>query len=222
MVTTTTKSVDDDQSDSDDDDQSGTDPKTRDQLRQPRLRGGLGPPPPGGSGSVAAAEAAGVPSRCRPAFHDRQRRCSFPPAAEHHLCSTPSRASAPLARTTAGAADHSAGYRRATGPRAWRRRRGPAPRAPSLPSAPRGVTAEPPAGREPLPAHVGSNVKLPPSSYRIGYTELFAECRVVPGSGLGSARRCGHPCTHRRRGIGWISPGEGRAMRYTQAVPHGL
>jgi len=49
----------------------------------------------------------------------------------------------------------------------------PAPRAPSLPSAPRGVTAEPPAGREPLPAHVGSNVKLPPSSFRIGYTEYL-------------------------------------------------
>ncbi len=38
---------------------------------------------------------------------------------------------------------------------------------------------------------------------------LFAECRVVPASGLGSARRCGHACTHRRRGVGWISPGEG-------------
>jgi hypothetical protein len=48
-----------------------------------------------------------------------------------------------------------------------------APRAPSLPSAPRGATAQPPAGREPLPARVGSNVTVPPSSYRIGYTDYL-------------------------------------------------
>jgi hypothetical protein len=48
-----------------------------------------------------------------------------------------------------------------------------APRAPSLPSAPRGATAQPPAGREPLPARVGSNVTAPPSSYRIGYTDYL-------------------------------------------------
>ena len=38
---------------------------------------------------------------------------------------------------------------------------------------------------------------------------LFARRRVVPGRGLGSARSCGHACTHRRRRIGWISPGKG-------------
>jgi hypothetical protein len=49
---------------------------------------------------------------------------------------------------------------------------GPAP-APRLPAAPRGVTAEPPAGREPLPANVGSNVAVPASSYRVGYGEYL-------------------------------------------------
>jgi hypothetical protein len=48
-----------------------------------------------------------------------------------------------------------------------------APSAPVLPGTPRGVTAEPPAGREPLPANVGSNVAVPASSYRIGYTNYL-------------------------------------------------
>jgi hypothetical protein len=50
---------------------------------------------------------------------------------------------------------------------------GGSPGAPTLPLAPRGVTAEPPAGREPLPANVGSNVAVPATSYRIGYTEYL-------------------------------------------------
>jgi hypothetical protein len=50
---------------------------------------------------------------------------------------------------------------------------GGSPGAPALPVAPRGVTAEPPAGREPLPANVGSNVAVPAASYRIGYTEYL-------------------------------------------------
>jgi hypothetical protein len=45
--------------------------------------------------------------------------------------------------------------------------------APALPAAPRGVSAEPPAGREPLPANVGSNIAVPASSYRIGYTDYL-------------------------------------------------
>jgi hypothetical protein len=44
---------------------------------------------------------------------------------------------------------------------------------PALPAAPRGVSAEPPAGREPLPANVGSNVAVPASSYRVGYTDYL-------------------------------------------------
>jgi hypothetical protein len=48
-----------------------------------------------------------------------------------------------------------------------------APGSPALPGTPRGVTAEPPAGREPLPANVGSNVALPASSYRIGYPDYL-------------------------------------------------
>jgi len=50
---------------------------------------------------------------------------------------------------------------------------GGSPGAPALPVAPRGVTAEPPAGREPLPANAGSNVAVPAASYRIGYTEYL-------------------------------------------------
>ncbi|HYR15800.1 MAG TPA: hypothetical protein VEQ67_16535, partial [Mycobacterium sp.] len=50
---------------------------------------------------------------------------------------------------------------------------GGSPGTPTLPGAPRGVTAEPLAGREPLPANVGSNVAVPASSYRIGYTEYL-------------------------------------------------
>jgi hypothetical protein len=41
------------------------------------------------------------------------------------------------------------------------------------PAAPRAVTAEPPAGRVAQPAKVGSNVAVPNSSYRIGYTEYL-------------------------------------------------
>jgi hypothetical protein len=48
-----------------------------------------------------------------------------------------------------------------------------APSAPVLPGTPRGVMAEPPAAREPLPANVGSNVTAPASSYRIGYTDYL-------------------------------------------------
>jgi hypothetical protein len=50
---------------------------------------------------------------------------------------------------------------------------GGAPAAPVLPGTPRGVSAEPPAGREPLPANLGSNIAMPASSYRIGYTDYL-------------------------------------------------
>jgi hypothetical protein len=50
---------------------------------------------------------------------------------------------------------------------------GGSPGPPALPVTPRGVTAEPLAGREPLPANVGSNVAVPATSYRIGYTEYL-------------------------------------------------
>jgi len=50
---------------------------------------------------------------------------------------------------------------------------GGAPAAPVLKGMPRGVSAEPPAGREPLPAAAGSNIGVPPASYRIGYTDYL-------------------------------------------------
>ena len=50
---------------------------------------------------------------------------------------------------------------------------GGVPPAPVLKGMPRGVTAEPPAGREPLPAAAGSNIGVPPASYRIGYTDYL-------------------------------------------------
>ena len=52
---------------------------------------------------------------------------------------------------------------------------GGSPGSPALPAAPRGVTAQPPAGRAPLPANVGSNVAVPASSYRIGYTDYLRD-----------------------------------------------
>ena len=59
------------------------------------------------------------------------------------------------------------------------------------PAAPRAVTAEPPAGREPMPpANVGSNIAVPLSSYRIGYAEYLRTAGLsqiaalaVPGVG---------------------------------------
>ena len=50
---------------------------------------------------------------------------------------------------------------------------GTGPAEPSLPGTPRGGAAQPPAGREPLPASAGSNVTVPPSSYRLGYTDYL-------------------------------------------------
>ena len=57
--------------------------------------------------------------------------------------------------------------------RGRRRRRTSGASAGPPPAAPRAVTAEPPAGRVPPPANVGSNVAVPNSSYRIGYTEYL-------------------------------------------------
>ncbi|MCT7661544.1 hypothetical protein [Mycobacterium deserti] len=48
----------------------------------------------------------------------------------------------------------------------------PAPRV-SPPQAPRGAAAEPPAGRQPPPAGIGSNTTAPPPSYRAGYTDYL-------------------------------------------------
>jgi hypothetical protein len=49
---------------------------------------------------------------------------------------------------------------------------------PSLPGAPRAVTAEPPAAREPLPAKVGSNASVPAASYRTGYSEYLRSAEL--------------------------------------------
>ncbi|MDT7730427.1 MAG: hypothetical protein QOK45_680 [Mycobacterium sp.] len=61
---------------------------------------------------------------------------------------------------------------------------GEAPGAPALPVTPRGVTAEPLAGREPLPANVGSNVAVPATSYRIGYTEYLRNAGLTQVAAL--------------------------------------
>ena len=55
---------------------------------------------------------------------------------------------------------------------------GPAPANPALPGPPRAVAAQPPAGRDPLPANVGSNAIVPASSYRIGYTEYLRSAGI--------------------------------------------
>jgi len=62
-----------------------------------------------------------------------------------------------------------------------------APNAPLLPGIPRGVTAEPPAGREPLPANAGSNAAFPASSYRIGYADYLRSGRLSQVAALAVA-----------------------------------
>src|SRR6185295_20040359 len=92
-------------------------------------------------------------------------------------------------RTTAGAADHSAGYRRAFGPWAGRRRWGPGTQG--------AVVAVGTAQRHSRAARRSRTVTGPRRQQRKAAAVLvpdrlhriFAECRVIPGSGLGSARR---------------------------------
>ena len=87
-----------------------------------------------------------------------------------------------------------------------------APTRPTLPGAPRPDTTGPPAGREPLPANVDSNVAVP-ASFRVGYGRILASRRTVAAGGLGGARGRGHPGTHRCGGIRGIPPGQGRTYR---------
>ena len=64
-----------------------------------------------------------------------------------------------------------------------------APREP-LPAPPRGSGAESPAGRQPRPADMGSNVTMPPASYRVGYTDYLRTAgipQVVALAGAGVA-----------------------------------
>ena len=61
---------------------------------------------------------------------------------------------------------------------------GGVPAAPSLRGTPRGVPAEPPAGREPLPANMGSNVVIPASSYRMGYPEYLRNAGLAQAAAL--------------------------------------
>ena len=112
-------------------------------LRQPRRAVGSGCPHQVVVAALVAAEAAGVPSRCRPAFHDRRRRYSSR-LPRNHLCSTPSRASAPrphncrcsrsLCRLSSRL--RALGWEAAVGPRHPGRRRCRRHRAASQPSRP--------------------------------------------------------------------------------------
>lgn len=47
----------------------------------------------------------------------------------------------------------------------------------SLPGA-RGTAAEPPSGRQPPPGQTGSNVSVPASSYRVGYTDYLRSAGI--------------------------------------------
>ncbi len=53
-----------------------------------------------------------------------------------------------------------------------------APANPALPRPPRAVAADPPAGRDPLPANAGSNAVVPASSYRVGYSEYLRNAGI--------------------------------------------
>jgi hypothetical protein len=54
---------------------------------------------------------------------------------------------------------------------------GPAP-AEQLPGSARGTQAQPPAGRQPSAADIGSNVIVPPASYRVGYTDYLRSAGI--------------------------------------------
>ena len=146
--------------------------KTTETTTPTTTRGGLGLPPPGGSGSVGGGGGGGGAIEVPPGIPRPPAEVQLPPAAEPSVLDAvpgvgAAAAQLPVQPITLPVIVAPSGLGLGGGGGA------PAPRAPSLPSAPRGVTAEPPAGREPLPAHVGSNVKLPPSSFRIGYTEYL-------------------------------------------------
>ena len=146
--------------------------KTTETTTPTTTRGGLGLPPPGGSGSVGGGGGGGGAIEVPPGIPRPPAEVQLPPAAEQSVLDAvpgvgAAAAQLPVQPITLPVIVAPSGLGLGGGGGA------PAPRAPSLPSAPRGVTAEPPAGREPLPAHVGSNVKLPPSSFRIGYTEYL-------------------------------------------------
>ena len=176
------QSVDDDQSDDRRRSPTTTSPttttpttttsKTTETTTPTTTRGGLGLPPPGGSGSVGGGGGGGGAIEVPPGIPRPPAEVQLPPAAEPSVLDAvpgvgAAAAQLPVQPITLPVIVAPSGLGLGGGGGA------PAPRAPSLPSAPRGVTAEPPAGREPLPAHVGSNVKLPPSSFRIGYTEYL-------------------------------------------------
>jgi hypothetical protein len=60
----------------------------------------------------------------------------------------------------------------------------------SLPGSARGAQTEPPAGRRPSEADIGSNVNVPPASYRAGYTDYLRTAgisQVVAMAGPGVA-----------------------------------
>ncbi len=76
---------------------------------------------------------------------------------------------------------------------------GPAPRpAPpeQLPATARGAQSEPPAGRL-SSADIGSNVTVPPASYRVGYTDYLRTAGIISSRGTGRPRTRGHRRTHR-------------------------
>ena len=140
--------------------------------------GELGLPPPGGSGGVGGVDGVdgvdggGGAIEVPPGIPQLPPEMQLPPAAEPSVLDAvpgvgAAAAQLPVPPMTLPVIVAPLGLGLSGGGGA------PAPRAPSLPSAPRGVTAEPPAGREPLPAHVGSNIKVPSASYRIGYTEYL-------------------------------------------------
>jgi hypothetical protein len=47
-----------------------------------------------------------------------------------------------------------------------------------VPGSPRGSSAEPPAGRQAPAAETGSNVNVPPASYRVGYTDYLRSAGI--------------------------------------------
>ena len=145
--------VDDDQSDDDQstttaDDQSDEQRPVRRPrpLRQPRPTArGLGLPPPGGSGSVGGGGGGGGAIEVPPGIPRTAAGGAAPACRANHLCSTPSRASAPRPRNCRcrrslcrlSSRLRASGSEAAVGPRRRGRRRCRRHRAASQPSRPR-------------------------------------------------------------------------------------
>lgn len=95
-----------------------------------------------------------------------------------------------------------------------------APTRPTPPGAPQPNTAEPPAGREPLPADMGGSVAVP-ASFRVGYGEYLRTAGTLQIAALALPGVAGI-LVITGGGDWWGIARPRRAMRFAPAVLQGL